>query len=364
MGSILQKDYNTVFEKFFGVKFSNEFYACANLRLSAFFEQTTQLTIDHKIYIIWDYDQVLGYVKEATSSINCKLQVGHRKESLRILWKSLSGRIYELSDTDVECADIVMWLDGLNADLYKKTLFPPNSLFRHFDIAISSFYATSGLNVSEAFISCADLQLTSYFEKAVGYKVNNQVSVTLVDKESQQFIYEKGAISRLSIQIYNNHNWNPVVIYWHSQSGKIYDTSDTEIDCNDIQFGIEGIDAVIYQRQMFPKDALPFKLKKLGYELIIVRINIDCIINASLQPEAIQRRNEIGEEIIGFVESYNQESESKGRIDGVVHSVFPTFVQEDIINLKFDIGTAGAIFFKKLLTFMSEKGVFTKVEIV
>jgi hypothetical protein len=364
MGFILQKDYNTVFEKFFGVKFSNEFYACANLHLSTFFEQTTQLKIDHKIYITWEYNQVLGYVKAETSSINCKLQIGHRKESMSILWKSLSGRIYELSDTDIDCSDIIIWLDGLNVEVYKKTLFPPNSLFRHLDIAISSFYATSGLIVSEAFISCADLQLTSYFERTVGYKVNNQVSVTLIDKESKQFVHEKGAISRLSIQIYNNHNWNPVVIHWHSKSGKIYDTSDTEIDCNDIQFGLEGIDAVVYQRQMYPKDALPFKLKNLGYELIIVRLNIDCIINATLQPDAIQRRNEIGKEIIGFVKSFNEKSESKARIDGVVHSVLPTFVQEDIIKLKFDIGTAGAIFFKKLLTFMSEKEVFTKVEIV
>jgi hypothetical protein len=363
MGTILQTGYNKVIEKFFGVTVSNELYSCANTQLTAFFESKTQLKVNHKIYITWEYGQIFGYKKADISSINCMLQVGHRKEALVILWKSVSGRIYDLSDTDIDCADIIMWLDGLNTDLYRKALFPLNSLFRHVDITISSFYDVSGLVVSEAFISCADSQLTSYFEKTVGYKVNNQVSVTMVDKGSEQFIYEKGENSRLPIQIYNNHNWNPVVILWHSYSGRIYDTSDTDIDCRDIRFRFEGIDAALFQRQMYPKEQLPFKLKNLSYELIVTRLNIDCIITATLKPEAVERSEAIGKELTDLVENFNQASEAKGRKDGVVHSAYATMVDGNVLELTLNIGSAGAVFFKKLLILMSAMGNFEKVNI-
>lgn len=361
--TIMELGHKAVMERTFGITVSDAFYSCANKQLTAFFERETQLKIDYKIYITWDYYQDLGYVKAATSYIFCKLHVGHLKESLKILWKSVSGRIYSLSDTDIDCADIVIWLENLNAPAYHKALFPPNTLFRFHDIAVSSIYTNCGLVVAEAFIACADVQLTSCFERTVGYKINKQVSISIVNKDSEQFIYSKSKISRLSIQIYNNHNWNLVTILWQSKSGRIYDVADTDIDCNDIDFWFEGIDAVLYQKQMYPKNPLPFKLKNLSYELVVERIQTDCSITAALRPDAIGRGRAIGKELTDFVEDFNQKSEAKGRKDGVVHSAYASILEDNILELTLDIGSAGAGFFKKLLMQMSAMGNFDTVNI-
>jgi hypothetical protein len=363
MISILDAGWKKLLDMYYTVTVSDEFIRCANSQLITCFEKETGIKITSSIQIAWEYGEEFVYNKSETSSINCWLQVGHRKEAVTFFWKSASGHIYDIADSNIDCADITFWFEGLNPVLYKKILFPPMTLLRHSDTVAGMFQKDCDLNFSEEFLIVADIQLTTVFEKTVGYKVNKHVSISIIGKDDSRFVYEKGPVSKLSINIYNNHNWNFVLIRWQSKSGRVYDVGDTDIDSNDIEFWIEGIDAAMYHRQMYPKATLPFKLKDLSYELVVTRLNTDCTFTAIVKPEAVNNREAIGKELTDFIESFNLASEANNRKEGVIHSSLTKAKGENILLLEMDMGSAGAAFVKKLLNTMSTLNYFTRVEI-
>jgi hypothetical protein len=364
MISLLDAGWKKLLDTYYTVTVSDEFMRCANNQLSAYFEKETGIKINSSIWVTWEYGEEFIYQKGEISSINCWLQVGRIKEAVSFFWKSASGRIYDIADSDIDCADASFWFELSNVDLYKKNLTPPPmTLLRYYDAVIEMFKNQSGLSVSEEFVATADAQLTPLFEKTVGYKVNKHVSISTISKDDTRFVYEKGLVSKLSINIYNNNNWNFVLLFWQSKSGRIYDTKDTDIDSNDIEFWIEGIDIAMYNRQMYLKAALPFKLKDLSYELTVTRLNFDCTITAIVKPEATNKREAIGKELTDFIDAFNLASEAKGRKEGVVHSSAAKKEGENILQLEMDIGSAGAAFIKKLLNTMSALNYFTKVEV-
>jgi hypothetical protein len=364
MITLLNPGMTNVLNRYYKVVMSDEFIRCANKQLTAYFEKETGIKVTSSIWITWEYGGEFLYNKGETSTINCWLPVGRIKESVSFFWKSTSGRIYDIADSDIDCDDTVFWIEGLNAVLYKKVLTPPPmTLFRYYDIVIGMFQKDYNLNFSEEFVAAADAQLSPLFEKTVGYKVNKHVCISTIRKDDSRFVYEKGPVSALSISIFNNHHWNFVLIHWQAKSGRVYDTSDTDIDSTDIEFWIEGIDVAMYHRQMYPKATLPFKLKNLSYELVVTRLNIDCTITAIVKPEAANNREAIGKELTDFIESLNLASETKDRKDGVKHSALAKAEGANILLLEMDMGSAGAAFVKKLLNTMSTLNYFTSVEI-
>ncbi len=363
MIALLNPWWKKILYQYYQIVITEEFINCANSQLTSFFEKETGIKINSSIRFNWEYGDEFIYNKGETSSIHCWLQVGHRKEAVTFFWKSESGRIYDIADMEINCADITFRFEGLNPTLYKKVLFPPMTLLRYNDIAIGMFQKDCNLNFSEEFLVVADTQLSTFFEKMVGYKVNKHVSISTIGKDDTRFVYEKGPVSTLSISIFNNHHWNFVLIHWQSTSGRVYDTNDTDIDNNDIEFWIEGIDAAMYNRQMYPKATLPFKLKDLSYELVVTRLNIDCTITAIVKPESANNREAIGKELTDFIETFNLASEAKDRKDGVIHSSLAKAEGENILLLEMDMGSAGAAFVKKILNTMSTLNYFSKVEI-
>jgi hypothetical protein len=364
MITLFDAGWKKLLAEYYSVAVSDKFIHCANSQLTAYFEKQTGIKITSSIWITWEYGEEFVCNNGETSSIKCWLQVGRIKESVTFFWKSTSGRIYDIADTDIDCADIAFWFEGLNPSLYKKILTPPPmTLFRYYDIVIEQFIKNCNLTLTEEFVTAADAQLSPLFEKTVGYKINKHVCISIIGKDDSRFVYEKGIVSALSICIFNNHHWNFLLIHWQSKSGRVYDVGDTDIDNNDIEFWIEGIDVAMYNRQMYPKATLPFKLKNLSYELVVTRLNIDCTITATLKPEAANNMEAIGKELTDFIESFNLASEAKDRKDGVIHSSLAKAEGENILLLEMDMGSAGAVFVKKLLTAMSTLNCFTKVEV-
>jgi hypothetical protein len=175
-----------------------------------------------------------------------------------------------------------------------------------------------GIEISEQFMRCADIQLRKDFELKTGLKINKQISIS--SPLTDDIGYKKGAISQFCHSIYINHNWNPIEILRKSKSGRVYQTSDTDIDCDDIQFWFNGLNATLYHKQLFPKVELPFKLKDLSYELVVTRLNLDCVIELYLSNEdgtkALEKINEINK----FIGDFNTRSEKMDRKYGVVHN--------------------------------------------
>jgi hypothetical protein len=234
------------------------------------------------------------------------------------------------------------------------------TLFVRADASIHLFRITHQVDVSEAFINCADAQLTPLFERQTGLKAGNNVCFAITSGTGGLH-YKKGKESQISIEIYINLHWNPIIIKWKSKSGRIYDLTDTDIDCNDIEFSFGKLDAALYHRQLYPGGTLPFKLKDLSYELQIDRLNVDAeislLLNQPVDTDALFR------EIEDLWQAYNIASEKKERKYGLVHNAKYRAIDDTTILLEFDLGSAGMLFLKKLLEFLSSKNVFERVVI-
>ena len=217
------------------------------------------------------------------------------------------------------------------------------------------------LDFSLEFATCMDNQLTIYFISKTGINPGKEVAAIL-PLINDLFEFEEGAISKFNAKIYINHNTNPIYVYWKSKSDRIYKTDDRDVDCNDIEFWFEGLDPLLYHKQLYPKTTLSFKIKDLSYELIINRLNINGEILLVVNEENTNVISSINGQVTTWINDFNSKSMKMDRKYGVVHN-FKTVTDENKITISIDFGSAGVIFLKKLLQFLSKLNVLTKVEI-
>lgn len=235
------------------------------------------------------------------------------------------------------------------------------TLFYDAKLIVRMFQTRYGLKTSEQFFSCADIQLTNFFVLATGLKPGKRVSISLPPVELQ---YEKGEISNIHIQIYINHNWNPVTMLWKAKSDRIYTIADTDIDCNDLEFWFEGLDPLLYYKQLYPHEELPFKFKNLSYELVVTRLIMDdCSINMYLRKEEIANATAIMNQTDDFIAAFNEQSEKLDRKYGVVHN-WKRKLEADKLAYEIDTGSAGTFLLKRLLPFLSKMNCFSRIEIL
>jgi hypothetical protein len=234
------------------------------------------------------------------------------------------------------------------------------TLFFDPQITVNSFQTLYNRVISLEFTSCMDIQLTQLFELKTGLKINKQISISSMS--DYRFFVETGEISKIAFSIYVNHNWNPVTVLWKSKSGRIYKLEDIDIDCDDIEFWFEELDVALIHRQMFPNVKLPFKLKDLSYELVVTRINMDATIELQLKVDQLNDAKRIEQEIDNFITDFNEKSEKKDRIHGVIHN-WKTRIEGDKMIYDIDLGSTGPYFFKKLLPELSQLNYFTRVEL-
>ena len=245
-----------------------------------------------------------------------------------------------------------------------------NTLFYDTRIAVESLMYGYSLAASKEFIDCADTQLTKLFIQQTGLKPGKNVCFSISDHYTGAPIYTSYVIPgsnfhgrKLLINLYVNHNWNPITIFWKSKAGRDYKLHDINIDCNDIEFWFEKLDTDLYIKQLYPGDKLPFKLKDLTYELVVTRLNIDCTVSMIVKKDAIDSIPVLVNQVNEFIEQYNESSEKKDRTEGVVHNAKSTIQDDNNIIYEIDLGSAGPAFFKKLLVYLSGMNVFSRVEI-
>lgn len=236
-----------------------------------------------------------------------------------------------------------------------------NTLFVSSALTIEMFKKHYSVNLSIQFIDCADIQLTRFFEQQTGLKVSKHVCISLISGE--EFYYKSGVTSTIPTRIFVNHNWNPVTVHWKSKSGRIYTMEDADIDCDDIQFWFEGLNTVLYHKQLYPNEKLPFKLKALTYELVITRLvwsNLS--MDMHFKDSALQDIAAAIKSIDDFIDAFNDKSESLNRKYGVVHN-WKRKLEENKLVYEIDTGSGGYELMRKLLPFLSGMDLFSKVEI-
>lgn len=244
-----------------------------------------------------------------------------------------------------------------------------NTLFVDAQTAINTFKFVYSLEASVAFIKCADDQLTTLFVKETGIEPGTNVCIAISEHEMGTPIYttyrkDDNYIGRkLMIKLFVNHNWNPITIFWKSKSGRDYKLHDTEIDANDILFWFDKLERDLYFKQLYPTVKLPFKTNELSFELVLVRLNLECAISLKLKEDSYQDIEQTKSEIGEFINDYNLQSEKQERKYGVVHQ-FKVFISaEGEISCELDLGSAGMHFLKKFLNFLSKLNRFEKVQI-
>ncbi len=236
------------------------------------------------------------------------------------------------------------------------------TLFYDPKLIIYDFQKRYQITMSLEFAACADKQLTPLFEQLTGLKINKQISVSTFSEFN--FSLNIGIISKFPLFIYVNHNWNPVTVTWQSRSGRVYRLADTDIDCQDVAFGLEGLDAALLHRQLYPGYRFPFKLKDLSYELTVNRLNVDCTLTLHLRPEHAAEAGRAASLVDDFLHGFNQASERRGRRPGLVHNwKWAVAGGGSCITFELDLGSAGPNLFKKLLPFLSGLNFFNKTVI-
>ncbi len=366
MNTLFQKDKDNwakIMQLTHNLVVSNTLLNCADEQLTRQFVAETGLDNFPLIFISWgNYGDPFPYEKGTISYINCTIFLKHGTNKVRLAWKSRSGRIYDVADNVIDCNDIEYWFEGLDAAACKNLMKDEWSIFgRDLGAYVWDFKHKYGIETTVAFFECANKQLSQFFEKKTGYKINKHVGVALLSGDTIPFLYEKGDVSKFNIQIANNNNWNLDYICWKSKSGRIYEPGDTDIDCSDIEFWFEKLDILLYNQQMFPKQALPFKLKDLGYELIINRLHMESILTITVRAEAADQRTTIIAAIDEMVNALNDASESGDFADGFVDAKMRMLQGDCAIEYTLVEGTEDSRFFKQLFTYLKKTGVVEKV---
>ena len=110
-------------------------------------------------------------------------------------------------------------------------------MFRSFfttEFIINSYKTSVSLNLSEAFIECADKQLINDFTAKTGIKINKNIGLNHSGRH--RFTFVSGLISSMTCDIVINNYANYVTVNWKSKTNKYNTPSDAIIDCNDIEF--------------------------------------------------------------------------------------------------------------------------------
>jgi len=217
-----------------------------------------------------------------------------------------------------------------------------------------------GVEISKEFIACASRKLGEDFERKTGIKATNPKVISFVT-DKDDYRYEKGIVSRVKQRLYVNHNWNDVSWSWYTKSGRIVDMADTDIDCDDLVITFDHLDPLLIQKQMYPKEELPFRLKDLSYELKIERLNQEMTIEATVRADGGADVETLLNEARTFVGNFNDKLLKKN-ISGV-HQFEPRIENEKIV-FDIDTGATGAVFLKQFLQFLSDHGKYTEVRVL
>lgn len=235
------------------------------------------------------------------------------------------------------------------------------NLFYNAETVIREFKEELGLEISEKFILCAAEKLTADFEQKTGIKPTNAKLISFTPTRKGDTQYFKGKVSTIKDRMYVNHNWNDVSWSWHTHSGRIVDIADTDFDCSDLVVYFDDLDALLIQKQMYPKEKLPFKLRDLSYELIVERLNQEMTIEAALRADDAINQEKLLDETRVFVGTFNGKLLKKN-ISGV-HRFEPRLENEKII-FDIDTGAAGVVFLKQFLQFLSDQGKYSHVSVL
>ena len=214
------------------------------------------------------------------------------------------------------------------------------------DGRVKRLHELDGIIVSKSFIICADEQLFHNFLLTTGVK---NIKKCGLSGSVYNLTYDTISSYETNMGV-NSHN-QAVRICWRSKSGKIYHLHD-EVDCNDVEFWLEGVDVPLVYKQLYGPTALPFKLPPTHYQLVIGSISISLDLKVVLKEAQSQTIGQLAQNMDNFIDGFNAKSLKKDRKDGIVHN-WKTTTQGRNLLVEMDLGSAGSAFLKKMLKWLN-----------
>lgn len=222
------------------------------------------------------------------------------------------------------------------------------------------YYRLNDIRLPVQFLTCADVQLRKDFQRQTGIKVNKHIFIKCPTVTKWGLELKKGPISSMKQDFNIDEHSTWVNVLWKSKSGRVYDLTDIDIDCNDIEIWFDGLDIDFIYKYLFPKIELPFDLPELSYDLKITRLGMDLEVKMKLRYGAKTEINKLVDLLDAHINGFNVQSEKCKRKDGVVHN-WKHIVQCDSLTYHIDMGSAGHKFFRGLLVYLSDLGTFEKI---
>lgn len=357
---INSNDWSKLFKMYYDIEVSVPFFDCVGTQLGEKFKKLTGIKINRPI-MLWDQDTPPIIVIGSRSSMTTKLRAKFGVVDAAIEWSSKSGRTYVLSDRDIDCDDIDFDFQDFNVEKYKRHHRPDFSkFFRFYELTVDALSECTGMDVSAAFVKCMDEHLSKDFFVKTGIRPSIDISLGF---RKGEFVYHPGVISTITPTLHINTNWhNDITINWRSKSDRIYSMSDEVIDCNDLEFWFDKLNPDLYYSELYPYGAPSLKIKNLTYDLTIKRLGIDCSLDMIVKSEKLSEVDAMLEAIYTFTNDFNEKSEKKNRSLGLVHNSRSS-IENDVVTLDLDLGSAGIEFLKKLLTYIASLGIFKSVTV-
>lgn len=173
-------DWVKLFKLYFDIEVSDNFFKCADAQLSSLFETLTDLKISkYKNWIRFESSSINNFRQGENSRFIGEILFKTGQIPVKIKWVSKSNKQIKLSDNSIDCNDLQFEFEELDIALCKIIANPIWSLFTNINRkqTIGDFQRTCGILVSNAFLDCADRQLTRIFETETGLKVNQHISL-------------------------------------------------------------------------------------------------------------------------------------------------------------------------------------------
>lgn len=191
-------------------------------------------------------------------------------------------------------------------------------------------------------------------------KASTKISLSLFKQENEKPMYEVGSISKLNIAIsILPYFTDDLEFCWKSKDGTIIKTSDEDFDEDNLISWINGLKPKLYWEEAFSKKIEhPFLLKNLGYDLQVYDYGTHMSIKIELKE--MSNLKTIVNSVINLIELHNENSLKKDRKSGVIHNSSYE-VEDNIIDYRIDLGSAGIGFLKKILKQLSKFSNIKKV---
>ena len=226
--------------------------------------------------------------------------------------------------------------------------------------------------INDNFLDKLKSQLPIDIENKIGLNplnIHNFLSLIVdsyYDGFAGKYIYKGDINKEIPVKLCAGIVGFPSILKWKSKSGKIYTPTSENIDFDDIEFWIEGLEKEkileVWNDPAYNPKTLGFKHKKTHFELVVEYFHYDAfylIIHLKEQENKIDYLTEISDEISKIFENHNIKSESKNKKYGLVHDYGTEEIKNNKLIYYIDYGSAND---KPLKDVIDKLNTFEKIE--